>query len=129
AIYGFILTATYFAVTFKWTNEAGKLDENNRYFQDMHDKYNQGFKVDSASMVRHRQEAMSRILVLQEFYPVNAEYILSVLLKNKNEKLALRMLDAVDLRLMKNKAYRKAVLKMRAEMRENKNKANGLSAF
>ena len=128
AIYGFILTATYFAVTFQWTNEAGMLDENNRYFQEMHDKYNQGFKVDSASMVRHRKEAMSRILVLQEYYPVNAEYILTVLLKNKNEKLALRMLDAVDLRLMKNKAYRKAVLKMREEMRKKK-KTNGLSAF
>ena len=129
ACYGFILTATYFAITFRWTNEAGKLDENNRYFQGMHDKYNQGFKVDSASMVQHRKEAMSRIHVLEEFHPLNAQYILTVLLKNKNEELALRMLDAVDLRLMKNKKYKLAVKKMRAEMRHKKYKMNGLSVF
>ena len=128
AAYGFFLTATYFAVKFNWTNDAGKIDSNNRYFQDMHDKYNQSFKVDSSSMVKHRYEALNRIMVVNEFYPKNAEYILKTWIKNQDEQLTLKMLDAVDLRLLKDKKYKKAVKEMRLK-RLNKSKKTGLSVF
>jgi hypothetical protein len=116
AIYGFFLIGTYFAMKFQWTNDGGMVDSNNRYFQDMHDKYNQSFKVDSVSVVKYRYEALNRIMVVNEFNPTNANYILTTLMKTQDEKLALQMLDAVDLRLMKNQEYRKAV----SEMRKNK---------
>jgi len=127
AAYGFLLTMTYFAMKFQWTNESGQLDANNRYFQGMHDKYNQSFKVDSASMKLHKVEVMNRLMVLNDFYPKNAEYILNVYSKQKDEKLALRMLDAVDLRLQKNKIYQRA--KAKALRKKHPKGASGLSVF
>lgn len=130
AAYGFILTGTYFAVKFNWTNEGGSIDENNRYFSEMHDKYDQSFKVDSVSMIKHRFEVLNRIMLVNEFYPKNANYILSVYNANKDEKLALRMLDAVDLQLLKkNKSYRKAWSKWKYKNENASQKSTGLSVF
>ncbi len=128
AAYGAFLTLTYFAMKFNWTRESGMVDNNNRYFQEMHDKYNQSFKIDSVSMAKHRFEVMNRILVLNEFYPKNAEYILSVYTKHQDERLALQMLDAVDIRLSKNRKYQAELKKMRARIR-NSQKITGLSVF
>ena len=64
ALYGFFLVGTYLAMKFQWTKDAGQVDVNNRYFQSMSDKYNQSFKVDSVSMVKHRFEVLNRIIIL-----------------------------------------------------------------
>ncbi len=129
AIYGAFLTLTYFAMKFNWTRESGKLDSNNRYFQEMHNKYNQSFKVDSVSMVKHRYEVMQRIIVLNDFFPVNAQHILSAYQNTKDEKLALQMLDAVDLRLQKNKKYQRAKRKIEFSKNKSQEETTGLSVF
>jgi hypothetical protein len=95
----------------------------------MHDKYDQSFKVDSVSMIKHRFEVLNRIMLVNDFYPKNANYILSVYTANKDEKLALRMLDAVDLQLKKNKAYRKAKAKWKFKHQNASQKTTGLSVF
>lgn len=128
AAYGALLTLTYFAMKYGWTNDGGQIDANNRHFQEMHDKYDQSFKVDSVSMVKHRYEVINRIIVLNDFYPQNAQHILSVYTKNRDEKLALQMLDAVDLRLMNNRKYQAAVDKMQEKLKK-KAKTTGLSVF
>jgi hypothetical protein len=129
AIYGAFLTLTYFAMKFNWTRESGKLDSNNRYFQEMHDKYNQSFKVDSVSMVKHRYEVMQRIIVLNDFFPVNAQHILTAYQDTKDEKLALQMLDAADLRLRKNKKYQRAKQKIQVSKNKTQEETTGLSVF
>lgn len=129
AIYGFIITAAFFAVKFNWTNEGGSVDSNNRYFEEMHDKYDQDFKVDSVSVVKHRFEVLNRIMLLNDYYPQNANYILSVYNENKDEKLALRMLDAVDLRLKKRKDYRKDASKLTFKLKRAETHNKGLSVF
>ncbi|AEA44793.1 hypothetical protein [Fluviicola taffensis] len=113
AAIGFFLTVSYAAIQFGWTKEGGIVDSNNRYFQEMQDKYNQDFKVDSATMVQKRYEAMERIIVLNEYYPKNAEYILSVLQNGTDSYEVIRMLDAVDLQLKDNKTYQKALSKIK----------------
>lgn len=127
AAYGAFLTLTYLAMKFNWTRDGGKVDTNNRYFQEMHDKYNQNFKVDSVSMVKHKFEVINKIIVLNEFYPNNAQQILEVYKNTKDERLVLQMLDAVDLRLQKNRAYRKAMSKLNAK--NYAKKTTGLSVF
>jgi hypothetical protein len=129
AIYGFFLVATFVAMRMNWTNDSGMVDANNRYFQDMHDKYNQNFKVDSISMKKHRLEMMNRVILLNEYYPQNAQQVLIAYNNTQSEKLALQMLDAVDLRLMKNAKYRRAVQKMKSNMNRKNNKTTGLSVF
>lgn len=128
AMYGFFLAFTYFAMKFQWTNNSGMVDSNNRYFQEMHNKYDQSFKVDSVSALKHRYEALNRIVLLNDFNPKNAEYILNTYMSTRDEKLALQMLDAVDLRLLKNKAYRKAVNEMNRKGLQHR-KITGLSVF
>ncbi len=128
AAIGFFLTVSYAAIRMGWTKEGGIVDANNRYFQEMQDKYDQDFKIDSATMVQKRYEAMERILVLNEYYPQNAQYILSVLQKGADEYEVLRMLDAVDLQLKENKSYQKALSKIKFDPQKAK-KVTTLSAF
>ena len=128
AAIGFFLTVSYAAIQLGWTKEGGIVDANNRYFQEMQDKYNQDFKVDSATMVQKRYEAMERIIVLNEYYPQNARYILSVLQTGADEYEVLRMLDAVDLQLKDNKTYKRALSKIKFNSKKIKEVSN-LSAF
>jgi hypothetical protein len=67
--------------------------------------------------------------VLNDFHPKNAQYILSVLEQNGDEREVLRMLDAVDLQLKENKAYQKAVGELKSKQRAQKQKVSGLSVF
>jgi hypothetical protein len=127
ALYGFFLVGTYLAMKFQWTKDSGKVDVNNRYFQSMSDKYNQSFKVDSVSVAKHRLEVLNRIIILNEFYPQNAQHILTAYQDTKDEKLVLQMLDAIDIRLMKNKAYQKEMRALRS--RKNDEKITGLSVY
>ncbi|MCX6196159.1 MAG: hypothetical protein NTY55_05810, partial [Flavobacteriia bacterium] len=113
SIYGFFLTVTYFAMKYELTKDKGMIDSNNRYFQNMHDKYNQSFRIDSISMQKYRYEALNRIIVLNEFYPLNAKYILDAWARNQDEKLTLQMLDAVDLKMKSNQEYQNALQEMR----------------
>lgn len=128
ALIGFFLTASFAAIQFGWTNESGSVDVNNRYFQEMQDKYNQSFKVDSATVVKNRFEALNRILVLNEHYPTNARYIMEVFQKSGNEQEVLRMLDAVDLQLRNDQSYMSALEKARNTY-GRRTKINGLSVF
>lgn len=128
AAYGFFLTATYFAMKFKWTQTSGMVDVNNRYYQSMHDKYNQGFKVDSVSMEKHKDEVASRLMLLNEYYPVNAKYISSTYEETKDPRLALQMLDLVDFRLKNNQKYIKDKQDLMRHLR-SKERVTGLSVF
>lgn len=127
ALYGFFLVGTYMAMKFQWTKDGGQVDVNNRYFQTMSDKYNQSFKVDSVSVATHRFEVLNRIIILNEFYPQNAQHILSAYQNTKDERLALQMLDAIDIRLQDNKKYRKAMREFNSK--NHSQKVTGLSVY
>lgn len=128
AAIGFFLTVSYAAIQFGWTVEKGAVDTNNRYFQELHDKYNQGFKVDSASMVKHRFEALNRLLILNDFRPQNAHFVFNAMQSGASEIEVLRMLDAVDIQLKGDKAYQKAIQNYQGKL-QSKNKVTALSVF
>ncbi len=128
AIYGFFLVGTYMAMKFKWTNDAGLVDVNTRYYQQIHDKYNQSFKIDSSNIVQYRSEILGRINLLNEYYPKNASDIMDAWVSSKDEKLALQMLSAIDLKLKDKKSYQKALQRIIAN-RKLDAKASGLNAF
>ena len=107
AAYGVALVGIYAALKLRLTDDAGLVDKNNRYFQSMHDKYNQDFKTDSASIVAYRNEILQRINLVNEYYPKNARTILEAWAQSKSEKTALQMLSALDLRLKDNAGYQK----------------------
>lgn len=128
AIYGFFLVGTYLAMKFKLTNDAGLVDVNTRYYQQIHDKYNQSFKIDSSNIVQYRSEILGRINLLNDYYPKNASDIMDAWVSSKDEKLALQMLSAIDLKLKDKKSYQKALQRIIAN-RKLDAKASGLNAF
>ncbi len=128
ALYGFFLVGTFLAMKFKLTNDAGLVDVNNRYYQQIHDKYNQSFKIDSSNIVQYRSEILGRINLLNEYYPKNASDIMDAWVSSKDEKLALQMLSAIDLKLKDKKSYQKALQRIISN-RKLDAKASGLNAF
>jgi hypothetical protein len=129
ALYGAFLASVYVAMKFKWTQESGQLDVNNRYFQEMSDKYDLSFRIDSTFFVKKRFEVLDRIVVLNDFYPTNAKYILNAYKKSNDERLALKMLDAVDLRLRSDKKYQAALRDLKEKKSNRREKVSGLSAY
>lgn len=111
ALIGFFLTASYIAIKYRLTDESGIVDSNNRYFHQNKDKYNQSFKKDTSSVKYNQYEVLHRVLILNKYYPKNAQYILYAYQKSKNEIEALRMLDAVDMNLQKHVSYTTEVRK------------------
>jgi len=104
AAYGFILTAAYFAVKLHLTDDPGVVDKNDRYFQEMAEKYkkNNGVKYktpDNEAVVYYK------IAVLHQYAPLNANLILHTFNKTKNVELAQRMFDAINVHLQNNKDY------------------------
>ena len=112
AIYGFFLVGTYLAMKFKLTNDAGSVDVNNRYYQQIHDKYNQSFKIDSSNVAYYRNEILSRIHLLNEYFPKNANDIMDAWTNSKDDQLALQMLAAIDLKMQDNTGYQKELQEM-----------------
>jgi hypothetical protein len=113
--YGVVLVGVFLALKFRITDDQGLVDDNNRYFQQMHDKYNQNFKVDSASLVKYRNEILERINLVNAYYPKNARTILEAWAQSKSEKTALQMLSAVDLKLKDNKSYQRRLKEILAK--------------
>lgn len=103
------LLLTALAVKFKWTNQKGSVDINSRYFSGMADKYNQGFKTDSLSIARDEYVLFRNIGILAKYYPSNAKTIMMAYYKNNNVSVALRMLDAINLKMKDNKSYRNEI--------------------
>ena len=129
AAIGLFFTVTFLAIQFGWTKDGGSADVNNRYFQEMSNKYNQSYAVDSVTMMKNRYEALDRILVLNEFYPKNAEYILTALQEGTSELDVLKMLDAIDIQLKDNAAYQRQVNKRKSGRNTAVKQVTGLSAF
>ena len=105
AVIGFGLTAAYFAIYYKWTDESGAVDKNSRYLQTIINDYKEGISNDSLKIVRFKHEAINRISILNKYYPTNAQQILHVFQNGDDVVEVLRMLDAADLHLKEDAAY------------------------
>lgn len=99
------LILTALAVKFKWTNDAGDVDINNRYYEDIASQYGNESKKDSATLARDEYIMFQRLGVLSRFYPHNAKVISEAYQHEKNVYTALRMLDAVSILLRDNKQF------------------------
>ncbi len=128
AAYGVVLVGVFVALKLRLTDDKGLVDSNNRYFQEMHDKYNQDFKVDSTSLIKYRNEILQRINLVNEYYPKNARVILEAWSQSKSDKIALQMLAALDLKLKDNQTYQKRLRDILSNS-NNQNIAKGGNAF
>jgi hypothetical protein len=109
ALIGFFMSGTYVAMKLKLTNDRGSVDQNDRYFQEIRDKYNQSFKINNSNFKGADYDNLQRILILNKFAPVNASYIMDAYLKGRNEAETRKMILAAEMYLRKNKSYHLAV--------------------
>ena len=105
AVIGFFMSGTYVAMKLKLTNDSGAIDQNDRYFQEIRDKYNQSFKISNKNGKHEDFDNLHRILILNKYAPQNAKYIMDAYLKDRNEVETRKMIFAVEMYLGKNKAY------------------------
>jgi len=113
------LILTALAVKFKWTNDAGDVDINNRYYEDIASQYGNESKKDSATLARDEYIMFQRLGVLSRFYPHNAKVISEAYQHDKNVYTSLRMLDAVNILLRDNKEFIRAMKEVNKKAKFN----------
>lgn len=113
------LILTALAVKFKWTNDSGDVDINNRYYEDIASQYGNESKKDSATIARDEYIMFQRLGVLSRFYPHNAKVISEAYQHDKNVYTALRMLDAVNILLRDNKEFIRAMKEVNKKAKFN----------
>lgn len=117
AIVGFGLTGAYMAIQFKWTNEKGSVDTSSRYLNYIDLKYSKEQISDSLYLVQLKNQALQRIVVLNRFYPKNAQQILEVLEKTDNAIEVNKMLDVADIALKKDSYYQTEAKKIKYQIK------------
>ena len=106
AAIGFGLTMAYLAIQFKWTNESGSVDSNDRYLASSHEKYEKTAHADSLTQLYYKYDALNRIAILNKYYPKNARQILEAFEQGQSITEVLKMIDLVDFKLKnENPAY------------------------
>lgn len=111
ALIGLILTLAFFAIKFHWTNDPGVVDLNDRYFQEIKDKYGQQYGDDSSQENLSEARLLYDLTVLNKYFPANAFYIQNAYQKSHNLKQTRQMLQAVNLHLQDNEAYHQELSK------------------
>lgn len=107
AIFALFLIGTALAVKFRWTNQSGTTDVNNRYFDELANKYGTDHELDSATTIRYQDQFFQKLGVLAKHKPVDARKIFLAYEQSGDVVVGLRMFDATALLLRKNKAFQK----------------------
>jgi len=104
-VIGVVLTTAFFAVKFHLTDDPGVVDFNDRYFQEIEDKYGKSAEDDTLKVDLSEARLLYNLSVLSRYYPANAFYIQNAYYKSHNLREAQRMFEAVNLHMQENAAY------------------------
>jgi len=105
ALIGFFLTTAFFAIKLHVTNDPGAVDFNDRYFQEIKNKYGKSNTSDTCHVNNREAAFFHNVLVLNKYYPENSVYILNAYMKSHNLSEAERMVGAVNMYMQENKEY------------------------
>ena len=115
SIFAVFLMLTALAVKFKWTNEKGNVDINNRYFSSMAKQYGSDLKSKKANLAREESILLQKIGLLAKYSPLDAAKINNAYFATKEISVAQRMFDAAALLLKDNKLFQKELRKIKAK--------------
>jgi hypothetical protein len=113
--FALFLMLTALAVKFKWTNEKGTVDINNRYFSSMAEQYGTDLKTKKAKLDREESLLLQKVGLLAKYNPVDAAKINNAYFLTKDLSVAKRMFDAAALLLKENKMFQKELRKIKAK--------------
>jgi len=114
AVIALVLMFTALAVKFRWSNQKGNVDINNRYFQQIADKYGKDMTIDAKNIAKEQSLLMQRIGILAKYQPVDAKTIQDVYTQTGDIIIASRMLDAASLMLKDNKKFNEELKQLAA---------------
>ncbi|MEL7587982.1 MAG: hypothetical protein AAGU19_14840 [Prolixibacteraceae bacterium] len=117
ALTGFGLTSAFFAVKLHLTDDPGVVDVNDRYFQEIRDKYGKTSPENADSMDYAEARLLYQLSVLEKYYPANAWYIRNAWYRSHNIREVQRMLEAVNLHMQDNAAYHAEVSRFSDQVR------------
>jgi hypothetical protein len=129
ALIGLFLTTAFFAVKLHVTDDPGAVDYNDRYFQELKDKYGKSVSTDSSTVNLKEASFFHSVLVLNKYYPENSLYILNAYLKSHNLPEAERMVAAVDLHMEDNKKYNAEIKEFEVKNSRDANQRKSGSIF
>lgn len=119
ALIGLTLTAAFFAVKFHFTNDPGVVDINDRYFQEIKDRYETRQDSNEPEVDFSEARLFHKLSVLSKYYPTNAYYIENAYLKSHNLKETQAMIQAVELYLKDNSEYQAELQNFQESNSEN----------
>ena len=129
ALIGLFLTTAFFAVKLHVTDDPGAVDYNDRYFQELKDKYGQSHSDDTSKINSREAQLFHNVLVLNKYYPENSLFILNAYLKSRNLSEAERMVGAVNMYMQDNKVYNSEIHEFDVRRLENDGHRNSGSVF
>ena len=129
ALIGLFLTTAFFAVKLHVTDDPGAVDYNDRYFQELKDKYGKSVTNDSSAVNNREATFFHNVLVLNKYYPENSLFILNAYLKSKNLSEAERMVGAVNLYMQDNKVYNAEINEFEVKNSKNGSRRSNGSIF
>jgi hypothetical protein len=115
SIFAIFLMLTALAVKFKWTNEKGSVDVNNRYFSQLAQHYGNDLKTKKINIAREESLLLQKIGLLAKYNPVDAAKINNAYWQTKELSIAQRMFDAAALLLKDNALFQKELRKIKAK--------------
>ena len=129
ALIGFFLTTAFLAVKLHVTDDPGAVDYNDRYFQELRDKYGKT-SINNSDTINYTEASFfHNVLVLNKYYPENSLYILNAYLKSRNLTEARQMIAAVNLHMKDNQQYMAEMKDFEAEGSLESTKQNSGSVF
>lgn len=129
ALIGAVLTLGFFAVKFQLTNDPGVVDLNDRYFQEIKDKYGRGSVQEDTQVDFNEARLLYNLSVLSKYYPANAYYIQNAFYQSHNLKEAQRMIEAVNIHLQENADYHAEVNSFKENQNPELSKLKSKSIF
>jgi len=108
-IIGFFLTTAFFAIKLHLTDDPGVVDLNDRYFQEIRDKYGRITDRKNENSDFDEMRLYYTLSVLSKYYPENAGYIMNAYNSNHNLTETWRMVEAVEMHLRENAKYQEEI--------------------
>ncbi len=105
ALNGFVLTFAFVGIKLHLFNDPGAVDYNDRYFQQMDEEYSVQKADTTINEVSRITRFYSRLYVVNQYFPLNAQLIHKAFMQHQNVALAERMINAVNLNMIDSSAY------------------------
>ena len=130
ALNGFVLTSAFIGIKLHLFNDPGAVDYNDRYFQKLDNENDISLKNDSSTnQVSRIARFYSKLFVINQYYPLNAQLIHKAFLQHQNVALAERMIEAVNMNMIDSNAYNSQMLECEHFFKQNNISLNKGNAF